>query len=161
MGDTTSHDSGEAESSDQSTDESSAGRVDPEGGRSDVEREAEIDYLDVEINLLKPATPFMRDHNRVILTGFALWVIFTFGPITATRLAPGLMTTPMPILEFPFHYFAIGMGAPSASLLLSVWYARKRDRIDEKYGIEQHVVEQEAVDPGADETVATDGGAGR
>ena len=43
-----------------------------DGGRTDVEREREIDYLDVEINLLNPATPFMRDHLRVIWIGFGV-----------------------------------------------------------------------------------------
>lgn len=129
------------------------------GELSDVQREEQIDYLDVEINLLRPATPFMRDHNRVVLTGFALWVVFTFGPITLTRLAPDLMTTTMPVLGFPFHYFAIAIGAPTASLLLSVWYARKRDRIDEKYGIEQVPgAEPGPAEAGAEEAAAADGG---
>ncbi|OVE85609.1 DUF4212 domain-containing protein [Natronolimnobius baerhuensis] len=134
--------------------------VKTDGGLSDVEREQQIDYLDVEINLLRPATPFMRDHQRVILTGFAIWVVATFGPITATRLAPDLMTTPIPVLEFPFHYFAIAIVAPSASLLLSVWYARKRDQLDEKYGIEQEVLEPEPAGTVTDseDAAATDGG---
>ncbi|WP_089384723.1 DUF4212 domain-containing protein [Halorubrum vacuolatum] len=122
-------------------DESTPQRVRADGGRSDVEIEREIDYLDVEINLLKPATPFMRDHLRVIWIGFGIWVVTTFGPITATRIAPDLMTTPMPILEFPLHYFLIAIVAPSSALILSVWYAKKRDEIDEKYGIEQVTTE--------------------
>ncbi len=126
--------------------------------RSDVEIEEEMDYLNVEINLLKPGTPFMRDHNRIILTGFALWVFFVFGPITATRLAPGLMTSQMPILGFPFHYFAIAIGSPSAALLLSVWYVRRRDKIDEKYGIEQTPSAEMEATEAADEAAATDGG---
>jgi len=129
-----------------------------DGGMTDVEREKQTDYLEVEINLLKPATPFMRDHTRVIWIGFAIWVVTTFGPITATRIAPGVMTTEMPVLGFPFHYFAIAIGAPGAALLLSVWYAKKRDAIDEKYGIEQ--VDNEALnaDAAADGAAAADGG---
>lgn len=125
-----------------------------DGGMSDIEREQEIDYMDVEINLLKPATPFMRDHQRVLLLTFAIWAVATFGPITATRLAPGVMTQTMPILEFPLHYFLLALGVPSASLLLSVWYCRKRDQIDEKYGIEQNVTEAET----ADNATVADGG---
>ena len=100
----------------------------------------------------------MRDHTRVIWIGFAIWVVTTFGPITATRIAPGVMTTEMPVLGFPFHYFAIAIGAPGAALLLSVWYAKKRDAIDEKYGIEQ--VDNEALnaDAAADGAAAADGG---
>nr|WP_198408132.1 DUF4212 domain-containing protein [Natronomonas pharaonis] len=125
---------------------------------SDVEREKEIDYLDVEINLLKPATPFMRDHLRVIWLGFGIWILTTFGPVTATRLAPELMTSQMPLIGFPLHYFLIAIGGPSAALILSVWYARKRDQIDEKYGIEQTVSEPEPAETVAEEAAATDGG---
>ncbi|WP_306057571.1 DUF4212 domain-containing protein [Natronococcus wangiae] len=143
-----------------STDESNELQAD--GGVSEVEREKQIDYLDVEINLLKPATPFMRDHNRVILTGFAIWVLSTFGPITATRLAPGVMTTPMPVLGFPLHYFLIAIGGPGGALLLSVWYVRKRDQIDEKYDIEQYTAaDLERTDISDQEPTATDGGVDR
>lgn len=128
-----------------------------DGGLSDVEREKQVDYLEIEINLLKPATPFMRDHQRVILIGFTLWALATFGPITATRIAPGVMTQPMPILEFPLHYFLLAVFAPSASLLLSVWYCKKRDRIDEKYDIEQGIPEADSAEV-ADEAAAADGG---
>lgn len=129
-------------------------------GMSDVERERQIDYLDVEINLLKPATPFMRDHLKIIWTGFIIWTFTTFGPITATRLAPDLMTTTMPGLGFPFHYFAIAIGGPLSALILSVWYARKRDQLDEKYGIEQASAEEPPrhAEPGADDAAATGGG---
>ncbi|NUC73075.1 DUF4212 domain-containing protein [Haloterrigena sp. SYSU A558-1] len=130
-----------------------------DGGVSDVEREKQIDYLDVEINLLKPATPFMRDHNRIILRGFAIWAVIVFGPITLTRLFPGVMTTTMPVLGFPFHYFLIAVGAPGGALLLSVWYVRKRDEIDEKYDIEQiAATDLERTDTGSQEPAATDGG---
>lgn len=129
-----------------------------DGGLSDVERERQIDYLDVEINLLKPATPFMRDHLRVVWTGFIIWTFTTFGPITLTRIAPDLMTSTLPVIGFPIHYASIAIGGPTAALLLSVWYARKRDKIDEKYGIEQEVVEPEATETGAEDVAATDGG---
>ncbi|WP_418282297.1 DUF4212 domain-containing protein [Halorubrum sp. DTA98] len=142
------------------TDGPAAGEIRTDGGLSDVEREERIDYLDVEINLLNPATPFMRDHLRVVWIGFAIWAVTTFGPITATRIAPNVMTTQMPIIGFPFHYFAIAVGGPSAALILSVWYARKRDEIDEKYGITQ--VSDEATDAdgdaAVDEATAADGG---
>lgn len=129
-------------------------------GLSDVERERRIDYLDVEINLLNPATPFMRDHQRIIWTGFIIWSITTFGPITLTRIAPDLMTQPIPGIGFPLHYFLIAIGGPSAALILSVWYARKRDQLDEKYGIEQTVARQESPEETVtEEPTAADGGA--
>ncbi len=130
-----------------------------DGGLSDAEREAQIDYMEVEINLLKPATPFMRDHNRAILTGFFAWALIVFGPITATRLAPDIMTQSLPVIGFPLHYFLIAIGAPVGALLLSVWYARKRDKIDEKYGIEQMPAPTpEQTDSATDAATATDGG---
>jgi len=129
-----------------------------DGGLSDVQRERQIDYLEVEINLLRPATPFMRDHNRAILTGFLAWAIIVFGPITATRIAPDLMTQSMPLLGFPLHYFLIAIGAPAGALLLSVWYARKRDKIDEKYGIEQMPAPAPDDADAAEGATATDGG---
>lgn len=132
--------------------------VERDGRMSDVERERQIDYLDVEINLLSPATPFMRDHLRVIWLGFGIWTLTTFGPITLTAIAPDLMTTQLPAIGFPLHYFLIAIGGPTSALVLSVWYARKRDQIDEKYGIEQEVAEPEPTDTVAEDTAATDGG---
>ncbi len=132
--------------------------VERDGRMSDVERERQIDYLDVEINLLSPATPFMRDHLRVIWLGFGIWALTTFGPITLTAIAPDLMTTQLPAIGFPLHYFLIAIGGPTSALILSVWYARKRDQIDEKYGIEQEVAEPEPTDTVAEDAAATDGG---
>ena len=134
-------------------------RLRTDGGRTDVERERDIDYLDVEINLLNPATPFMRDHLRVIWIGFSVWALTTFGPITATAIAPGVMTTTLPVIGFPFHYFAIAVGGPTSALVLSVWYARRRDRIDEKYGITQPAADTATeTEPDAEPTTAVDGG---
>lgn len=139
-------------------DDHAATRTD--GGMSDVEREKQVDYLDVEINLLRPATPFMRDHLKVIWTGFIIWVFTTFGPITLTRLAPDVMTQTMPILEFPLHYFLIAIGGPTSALLLAVWYARKRDQIDRKYDIVQPTPgePESGAEAGDEDVAATDGG---
>ncbi len=42
-----------------------------------------------EVNLLKPSTPFMRDHLKVIWTGFIAWALLTFGNcIIATGSRP-------------------------------------------------------------------------
>jgi len=55
------------------------------------------------------------------------------------------------------HYFLIAIVAPSSALILSVWYAKKRDGIDEKYGIKQ--VTDDPDDAGATaEPAAADGG---
>ncbi|WP_117591991.1 DUF4212 domain-containing protein [Haloprofundus halophilus] len=130
--------------------------VETDGGavRQAARSHRETNYLDREVNLLKPSTPFMREHLRVVWTGFVLWALIVFGPVTLTYVAPGVMTTQMPVLGFPLHYFLVAIGAPTGALLLSFWYARKRDALDAKYGIDHSVAE---TDDG-DATVAADGG---
>jgi putative solute:sodium symporter small subunit len=78
-----------------------------------------------------------------------------FGPVTATALAPDLMTTELPVIEFPLHYFAVAVGAPGGSLLLSLWYTRRRDDLDERYGID-HGAAGDA--EGSDGVATADGG---
>ncbi|RKD97881.1 DUF4212 domain-containing protein [Halopiger aswanensis] len=114
------------------------------------------DYLSQEVNLLKPSTPFMRDHLRIVWTGFAIWVLAVWGPVTLTYLATDAMTTQMPVLGFPLHYFLVAFGAPTSALILSFWYSRKRDALDEKYGIDHATVETTERGGGA---TAADGGA--
>ncbi|MXR22300.1 DUF4212 domain-containing protein [Halobacterium bonnevillei] len=96
----------------------------------------ETNYLTSEVNLLNPSTPFMRDHLRIIWTGFVVWAVVVFGPVTLTAVAPDVMTSTLPVVGFPLHYFLVAIGAPGGALLLAFWYARKRDQLDEKYGIE-------------------------
>lgn len=110
-------------------------------------------YLDKEINIFKPATPFMRDHLRVIGISFIAWVIVVFGPTTATVLAPDTMTGITVFGGFPLHFFLTAIFTPLGALLLSVAYAMQRDRLDSKYDI-SHDVEEETEAGG----VATDGG---
>ena len=116
----------------------------------------ETDYLDQEVNLLRPSTPFMRDHLRVVWTGFVIWALIVFGPVTLTRLAPEAMQTTMPVIGFPLHYFLVALGAPTGALVLAFWYARRRDKLDQKYGIEHSTAERAetggtAADGGVDE----------
>ncbi|WP_424015388.1 DUF4212 domain-containing protein [Halorubrum xinjiangense] len=108
------------------------------------------DYLGAEVNILNPSTPYMRDHLRIVWSGFAIWVLAVWGPVTLTRFAPEVMTQPMPILQFPLHYFLVAFGAPTSALILAFWYSRKRDALDEKYGIE-HGTADVATDGGTDE----------
>ena len=111
------------------------------------------DYLSEEVNLLKPSTAYMRDHLRIVWTGFVVWAVIVFGPVTLTMLAPGVMTTTMPVLGFPWHYFLVAFGAPTGALILAAVYARRRDKLDDKYGIDHGT----AAEP-ADSDAATDGG---
>lgn len=111
------------------------------------------DYLDAEIHLLKPSTPFMRDHLKVVWTMFVAWAIVVFGPVTATYLATDFMTTTT-VLGFPLHYFLTAVGAPAGALVLSLVYAWKRDQLDAKYGID-HSTPQTTADANV---AAADGG---
>jgi putative solute:sodium symporter small subunit len=132
--------------------------VEPDGGvaASGSRSHRDVDYLDREVNLLRPSTPFMRDHLRIIWTGFAAWALVVFGPVTLTAIVPDVMTTTMPVVGFPLHYFLVAIGAPVGALTLAFWYARKRDALDEEYGI-NHGTTADGPD-GAPEGTATDGG---
>ncbi|MBX0287839.1 DUF4212 domain-containing protein [Haloarcula salinisoli] len=124
-----------------------------------AQRHRNTDYLDEEVNLLKPSTPYMRDHLRIVWVGFVAWALIVFGPVTLTAIAPEVMTTTMPVLGFPWHYFLVGFGAPTGALILAAIYARQRDKLDDKYGIDHS--EPGAGAPESDdsgEAAATDGG---
>ncbi|MUW15622.1 DUF4212 domain-containing protein [Halorubrum sp. CBA1125] len=120
--------------------------VETDGGvtASAAQTHQQTDYLDSEVNILSPSTPYMREHLRVVWTGFLIWAVVVFGPVTATVLAPGAMTTQMPILDFPLHYFLIAIGGPGGALILAAWYAKRRDALDEKYGIDHDAAEGDA-----------------
>lgn len=92
------------------------------------------DYLESEVNILAPSTPFMREHLRIIWIMFAAWAIIVFGPVTATFFIPDIMSS-ITFLGFPLHYFLTAVGGPLGALILSFLYARKRDQMDAKYGI--------------------------
>lgn len=128
-----------------------------DGTATAAQRHERTDYLDAEVNILRPSTPFMRDHLRVVWLGFLGWVVVVFGPVTLTAIAPGPMTTPLPVVGFPLHYLLVAVGAPGGALALSVWYARRRGALDEKYGIDHAAPAGEGgVDP--EGPAATDGG---
>jgi putative solute:sodium symporter small subunit len=118
----------------------------------------DVDYLEREVNIFSPSTPFMRDHLRVVWTMFAAWALVVFGPVTATALAPETMTS-IVVIGFPLHYLATAIGAPAGALVLSLVYARKRDQLDERYGIDHGTDAASADDEDAPgEPTATDGG---
>lgn len=121
-------------------------------------KEADVDYLDTEINILKPNTPFMRDHLKQVWTGFVAWTILTWGPVTATFLAPGLMTQEIPIIQFPAHYFTVAFVAPTSSLVLAYIYTRRRDRLDEKYGIDHSTPTENGTSSSREGAAVSDGG---
>ncbi|UPW02173.1 DUF4212 domain-containing protein [Halorussus gelatinilyticus] len=127
-----------------------------DGGVATGSRHADTDYLDAQVNIFKPSTPFMRDHLRIVWAMFAAWAVFVFGPVTATYLATDFMTSTT-VLSFPLHYLLTAVGAPSGALLLSFVYARKRDQLDEKYGIDHSA----GATTGDGEAAATDGGSDR
>jgi putative solute:sodium symporter small subunit len=115
------------------------------------------DYLDTRINLFKPQTPFMRDHLKVVWGTFAVWVLIVFGPVTVAALAPQAADAHR-IVGTPTLFMMTAIGIPLGALLLSVFYAWQRDRLDEKYGIEHGQPEPE--ETGEEATAAANGGAG-
>ncbi|QKY19915.1 DUF4212 domain-containing protein [Halolamina sp. CBA1230] len=123
-----------------------------------AEQEEDVDYLDTEINILNPNTPFMRDHLKQVWAGFIAWTILTWGPVTATFLAPGLMTQEIPIIQFPAHYFTVAFVAPTSSLVLAFIYTRRRDRLDEKYGIDHSTPAGSEASPPEEGAAVSDGG---
>jgi putative solute:sodium symporter small subunit len=141
---------------DNDTTESADGSTEARTDGGVAAQEQSVDYLETEINILSPSTPFMRDHLRVVWAGFIAWVIITWGPFLATVAAPSTMTSTLPVIGFPAHYFLIAFGAPTGSLILAAVYARKRDQLDEKYGIDP--AQTEPVQSSSEGTAATDGG---
>lgn len=111
------------------------------------------DYLDAEVNIFRPSTPFMRDHLRIIWAMFAAWALLVFGPVVATYVATDTMTS-VTVLGFPLHYLLTAVVSPTGALVLSFVYARRRDRLDSAYGIDHSTGGD---DPAA---TATDGGGG-
>ena len=134
------------------------GSTDPHEPQTKAAQHEQIDYLDREVNLLKPSTPFMRDHLKVIWAGFIAWALLTFGPPVATYLAPGLMTTQLPGIGFPAHYFAVAVISPTSSLVLAFLYSRKRDQLDHRYGIDHGTAASDAGDAHGGDAAAADGG---
>jgi putative solute:sodium symporter small subunit len=130
----------------------------PDGGVA--AEEAEINYLETEINLLSPSTPFMRDHLKLVWGTFIAWLLVVWGPVTLTWLAPEVMTTTVPAIGFPLHYFLVALGAPTGALVLAFVYARQRDKLDEKYGIDHSAPVETASDESeeSEEAAVTDGG---
>ena len=121
-----------------------------DGGTVD-RTESSVEYLDEEINLFKPATPFMRDNLKMIFTLFAVWLLFVFGPVTASYFWPEFMTETRVLGGYPLNFFLTALVAPAAALVLAALYAWYRDRLDEKYGI-SHAAggEQSSGAPAAD-----------
>ncbi|MFC6954375.1 DUF4212 domain-containing protein [Halorubellus litoreus] len=118
----------------------------------------DVDYLEREVNIFKPSTPFMRDHLRVVWAMFAAWAVVVFGPVTATALAPDAMTS-ITVIGFPLHYITTAIGAPTGALVLSFVYARKRDQLDDEYGIDHGTdAAGESEEDAPAEPTAADGG---
>jgi uncharacterized membrane protein len=60
------------------------------------------------------------------------------------------------LLGFPLHYLTVSLGAPLGALVLSAIYAYRRDRLDEKYGIDHGAPVE--TDEGTGDAAVADGG---
>ncbi|WP_255190638.1 DUF4212 domain-containing protein [Natronobeatus ordinarius] len=129
-------------------------RAETDGGTATVgDAGQSVDYLDEEINIFKPATPFMRDNLKMIFGLFTVWLVFIFGPATASYFAPEYMFETRILGGYPLSFFLTAIVAPAAALALSAVYAWYRDKLDDKYGV-SHESEGDA----GTATAATDGG---
>jgi putative solute:sodium symporter small subunit len=152
MNDTQPHDTtGGTET--QTTEGTESETVATDGGTASAQETG--DYLDARINLLSPSTGFMRDHLKLVWGSFIAWIIATWGPVTATLLATDTMTS-LSILGFPGHYFLVAFVSPTSSLILAAIYAQRRDKLDEKYGIDTSSTSE--APSGAEDAATTDGG---
>ena len=106
---------------------------DSASGPPDPQVETSLDYLEREINLFRPATPFMRANLRMIFLLFGLWLVFVFGPVTASYFFPEVMTETRILGGFPLNFFLTAMVAPAAALVLAGVYAAYRDRLDRRF----------------------------
>lgn len=131
-----------------SQDGPSSDTVTPDGGTS---QHRSTNYLDEEVNIFRPSTSFMRDHLKVIWGTFLLWALLVFGPVTATALAPTLLTETI-VLGFQLHFFLTTIGTTLGALILSIVYAWQRDRLDDRYGITHGTQSSDST------AVAADGG---
>jgi len=124
-----------------------------DGGDAQTAHE-NTDYLEHEVNIFKPSTPFMKDNVRMILLLFAAWVIGVFGPVFASYFAEGFMTETTVLGGYPLNFFLTALISPLIALMLAAVYAWYRDRLDTKYGI-THGEEAEET---SETTVSADGG---
>ena len=115
-------------------------------------KEQRIDYLDEEVNILRPSTPFMRAKLRAIALLFVIWLLFVFGPVTISLFAEEFMVETQVLGGYPLLYFMTVLVAPGAALVLAAIYAWYHDKLDDRYAAE------ETVDVDADRATAADGG---
>ena len=127
--------------------------VQPDGGVATGREPA--DYLDERINLFRPATPFMRDHLKLIWGTFAAWLVVVFGPVTVAAIAPEAADAHR-VAGTPTLFMVTAIGTPLGALLLSVFYAWSRDRLVKKYDVEHGRAATDGTDEGA--ATAADGG---
>lgn len=107
-----------------------------------VEKSKEkVDYLDAEVNLFKPATPFMKDMLFIIWTTFAVWLFFVFGMPTIIWLTGDAMgigpLTQFTFMGFPFHYWVTAQGSPTVALILCLVFCIRLDKLNQKYGVDE------------------------
>ncbi len=105
-----------------------------------TEKEKNI-YLEAEVNLLKPYTPYMRDNLRIIWTIIIIWVFTTFGfPIIVwltawDPLGEGPLTAAN-YMGWPVHWFLTALIAPTSALVLCIIFCIRLDQLNRKYGRE-------------------------
>ena len=99
----------------------------------------EKEYLESEVNLLSPQTPFMRDFLKLSMPLVIIFVVTILGGPALVFLAAenpdgtGPLTEAT-ILWFPAHWFIMAWVVPVIPFILAIVFAIQQDKLWQKYG---------------------------
>ncbi|MFN3870591.1 MAG: DUF4212 domain-containing protein [Aquificaceae bacterium] len=75
---------------------------------------------------------YWRENRNLMLLVLFIWALVSYG----AALISGILNK-IVIFGFPLGYYMGAQGALVVFLLLIVFYAKKMDQIDKKYGVEE------------------------
>jgi len=75
---------------------------------------------------------YWRENRNLMLLVLFIWALVSYG----AALISGLLNKVV-IFGFPLGYYMGAQGALIVFLLLIIFYAKKMDQIDKKYGVEE------------------------
>ncbi len=75
---------------------------------------------------------YWRENRRLMMIVLLVWALVSYG----AALISGILNK-IVIFGFPLGYYMGSQGALIVFLLLIIFYARRMDEIDRKYGVEE------------------------
>ncbi len=75
---------------------------------------------------------YWRENRNLMLLVLFIWALVSYG----AALISGILNK-IVILGFPLGYYMGSQGSLIVFLLLIIFYAKKMDQIDKKYGVEE------------------------